>query len=462
MIVALAAALREGKITPLQAVEESLQKILALNERFPAFLTVDAEGARARARGLLADEKGPLWGVPVAVKDLALTRGLRTTFGSHDRAHFIPEMDSLVVERLQAAGAIIVGKTNTPEYGYKAVTDNALAPPLGNPWNRNKTSGGSSGGAAVAVALGMVGLAEGTDGAGSIRIPASFCGVAGFKPTFGRIPRFPIPDQYNTLSHTGLIANNVEDLALFFDVLAWPDERDPLCLTDVLASALEAVSTPLELREVHIGYSTDLGYVELDPAVATCFRAALDTLASAGADLTEADPGHNDPEALLQRLWEVNFAARFGAQVDMQYPHLGSELRAITEKGFKPSAWSLGQDAQERSRLYACYVKYFQEFDVLLLPTMPVPAFDIALQRPEGSKLFDWTPFTYPYNLTGLPALTIPMGRDEEGMPLGLQIVGRRGDDLTVLRVGYAVEKLLEGGLARPWQPDHDFPRSVR
>ena len=455
--VTLADRLRRGELTPVQAVEESLETIERLNRHFPAFLTVDAEGALRRAHALSqGPPQGALWGVPVGIKDLALTAGLRSTSGCLDRSDFVPEMDSLSVERIQAAGGIVVGKTNTPEFGYKAITDNGLAPPLGNPWNRLRHAGGSSGGAAVAVALGMVALGEGTDGAGSIRVPASFCGVVGFKPTFGRVPRFPIPDQYNTLSHTGPIAASVEDAALLLDVLAGPDERDPLCLTDTPASALEAVRRSPALSHWRIGYSTDLGYARLDDSVAHAFQETLELLARQGAQLEECDPGHVDPEPMLLRLWNVSYASRFGADHEQRYPQLGAELRDITRAGFEPSSWSMGLDAHERSRLFACYTRYFRRFDLLLTPTLPISAFELSRQRPPAREdtLFGWTPFTYPYNLTGLPALTVPMGRDEAGLPLGLQVVGPRGADIAVLQAGRTIELMLEGRLGRPWLPD--------
>jgi aspartyl-tRNA(Asn)/glutamyl-tRNA(Gln) amidotransferase subunit A len=302
----------------------------------------------------------------------------------------------------------------------------------------------------------MVSLAEGTDGAGSIRIPASFCGVVGFKPTFGRVPRFPIPDQYNTLSHTGPIAASVADAALFLDVLAGPDWRDPLCLTDHPSNFEEAIHRAPSLATWRIGFSQDLGYANVDPAVSRTFAKTLERLEWQGARIEESDPGHVDPEPILLRMWEVSYAARFGEKYEQQYPRMGKELKSITQAGFRPEAWRLGVDAQERSRLFACYNKYFGRYDLLLTPTLPLAAFDLARQRPPGREetLFGWTPFTYPYNLTGLPALTLPMGVDGDGLPLGLQIIGRRGADNTVLQAGHVIEAILKDHLGRPWTVD--------
>lgn len=436
--VELAALIRNREVSPVEVVQAALDRIDRLDPDLRAFVTVDYEGALAAAREAERSEPaGPLHGVPVAVKDLSLTRGLRTTFGSLLHRDFVPDQDSVSVERLRAAGAILVGKTNTPEFGYKGVTDNRLGPPTVNPWNRERTAGGSSGGSAAAVAAGLVPLAEGTDGAGSIRIPACFCGVVGLKPTFGRVPRHPVPDLYYTLSHTGPIACTVADAALMLEVLAGPDSRDPWSLDDF----------PAAREPRRVAWSPDLGYAQVEPEVA---RVAREAVARLPYEVEEADPGFPDPEEVELGIWRTVYAARFGPLPPEVRERMDPLLAAIVDEGMAMPAWELAKQSLERTRLWETLERFFGRYDLLVTPTMPVEAFPASQQRPDTvdkATLFGWTPFTYPFNLTGLPAVTVPAGLTRSGLPVGLQIVGRRGADRQVLLAAAAFER------AAPWSP---------
>lgn len=431
--VELAELIRTRQVSPVEVVRQVLDRIDREDPRLHSFVTVDHEGAlEAARRAERSDPIGPLHGVPVAVKDLSLTRGLRTTFGSLLHRDFVPDVDSLSVERLRRAGAVIVGKTNTPEFGYKGVTDNRLGPPTVNPWNRERTAGGSSGGSAAAVAAGLVPLAEGTDGAGSIRIPAAFCGVVGMKPTFGRVPRHPVPDLYYTLSHTGPITRTVADAVLMLEVLAGPDPRDPWCLTERM------VEEPEPRR---VAWSPDLGYAQVEPEVA---RVALEAVRRLPYEVEEAHPGFPDPEEVELGIWRTVYAARFGPLQPEVRERMDPLLAEIVDEGMAMPAWELAKQSLERTRLYETLERFFRRFDLLVTPTMPVEAFPVTRQRPESvdkPTLFGWTPFTYPFNLAGLPAVTVPAGRTAGGLPVGLQIVGRRGADRQVLQAAAAFER---------------------
>lgn len=435
--VELAARIRAREISPVEVVRDALDRIERLDPALRAFVTIDPEGALAAAREAeRTPPVGPLHGVPVAVKDLSLTRGLRTTFGSLLHRDFVPDQDSVSVERLRRAGAVIVGKTNTPEFGWKGVTDNRLGPPTVNPWNRERTAGGSSGGSAAAVAAGMVPLAEGTDGAGSIRIPAAFCGVVGMKPTFGRVPRHPVPDLYYTLSHTGPLTRTVADAELMLEVLAGPDPRDPWCLTEAMGEALPPR---------RVAWSPDLGYARVEPEVA---RVALAAARKLPWELEEAHPGFPDPEDVELGIWCTVYAARFGELDPAQRGLMDPGLVEVIDQGMRMPASELARGSLARTRLWETVERFFRTYDLLVTPTMPVVAFPASQQHPlpvDKPTLFGWTPFTYPFNLTGLPALTVPAGLTSEGLPVGLQIIGRRGADRQVLAAGAAFEQ------AAPW-----------
>lgn len=466
----LAVLIRKRKLSPVEIVKSLLERIDKLNPSLNAFTTVDYEGALQAAK--VAENTpptGPLHGIPVAIKDLSYTKGLRTTCGSLTLKDNVPEVDSISVERIRRAGAIIIGKTNTPEFGYKGVTDNRLGAPTRNPWNTGRTSGGSSGGSAAAVAAGLVPLAEGTDGAGSIRIPASFCGVVGLKPSFARVPRTPIPDIWYTLSHTGSIARTVADAALLYDVLAGPDPRDPLSYTTIERCdnlhptvALEDWDAPYlkagagvghtEIgNRMTIGYSPDLGYAAVDPEVAQIVAQAAHELASLH-EVVDANVSVEDPEQIELNIWNAVYAARYGPLKSPTRDLFTPELAGLVDEGMRLSGFELYHDSIARTKLYYTMAEYFVHHDLLITPTMAVEAFPIEQQRPAEingrpmTTLFGWTPFTYPFNLTGQPAVTVPVGLTASGLPVGMQIIGGRGQEKKVLTVAQQYEHL------HPWK----------
>ncbi len=414
-----------GELSPGELRDHYLSRIQRYNPQLSCYLHVASEA-------LDGPYPGPLHGLGVAFKDLTPVAGMPCSSGSLLHRNELADKDAVVVERVRRAGGLVLGKTNTPEFGFKAMTDNQLAPPCRNPWNLARTSGGSSGGAACAVAAGLAPLAEGTDGAGSIRIPASYCGVVGHKPTRGLVPRYPVPDAFYTLSHIGPIARNVTDCAFFLGILAGYDERDPLSLTQSPVDYLQDLDRPVSLR---VGWSPDLGYASVSSQVLDRLEPAVRAL----GDVIRLQLDWPDPEPLELDLWALTYAGRLSPD-----DRLDPELRQIVQRGLEIPARRAAQVSQERTAFYHRVRRVFEQVDILLTPTMPTGAFAIELQRPTGSRtLFGWTPFTYPFNLTGNPALTVPVALDGDGMPLSLQIVGRLGADRHVLRLGRVLEQQL-------------------
>jgi aspartyl-tRNA(Asn)/glutamyl-tRNA(Gln) amidotransferase subunit A len=451
----LAARIRRREVSPVEVVEAILARMERLDGLLGAFCTptpeLALEMARAAEAAVVRGERlGPLHGVPVSIKDMTWTKGIRTTRGSRLYADFIPPEEPPVVERLRAAGAVILGKTNTPEFGWKGATENLLFPPTRNPWNTERTPGGSSGGAGAAVAAGLGPLATGTDGAGSIRIPAAFCGIVGHKPSFGRVPVYPTAID---LAVTGPMARTVHDAALLLEVMAGPDERDRHSLPDDgVDYAAECAGGVAGWR---VAWSPDLGYAPVDPEVRALAEAAARRFADLGAVVEEAHPGFADPREIINVL--------FYAQVGAQVAGLPPERQALLDPGLAAVLDGMGgltandyiAMAMRRNDFWQPVRRFFERYDVLLTPTLPITAFEVGGEGPtevagRAVGRLGWTPFTFPFNLTGQPACTVPCGRTSEGLPVGLQIVGRRNDDASVLRAAAAFEE------AAPWA--HDWP----
>jgi len=450
----MAAAISEKKLSPVEVVEAILSRIEQVNPRVNAYCTLVADSALERARQaesavMKGAELGPLHGVPVSIKDLMNTRGVRTTLGSRIYEHFVPGEDDIVVERLQAAGSIMVGKTNTPEFGFMGLTDNSLFGPTRNPWNLGRHAGGSSGGAAAAVAAGMGPLAVGSDGGGSIRIPSSFCGVFGLKPSYGRVPKGPGVPDWQTLSHTGPITRTVADAALMMEVIAGRDDRDRRSLPETGPRYLPLADAGL--NGVKIGWTPDLGYAVVDPQVVAGVTAAADVFESLGAAVEPATLDLEHPGMAFAAIWAVTFASRYLDKLDEWQEQMDPRLVAIIERGKDITAIDYARAATAREELWQAIRPVFEKYDLLLTPTTAVPAFEVdkadvaEIGGVEGSPALDWTPFTYPFNFTGQPAASIPCGWTDEGLPIGLQIVGRRFDDAGVLRASAAFER------AAPW-----------
>jgi len=451
----MAAAIRSRKLSPVEVTRAILERIERLNPRLNAYLTVDGEGAMQAARRaeqavVDGDELGPLHGVPVSVKDLVCTQGLRTTFGSLLHREYVPDHDAGAVERLREAGAIILGKTNTPEFGLMGSTENRLGEPCRNPWNPERTSGGSSGGAGSAVAAGLGPLALGTDGGGSVRIPSGFCGVFGLKPTFGRVPHHSDFGGWGTLSVTGPIARTVADAALMLDVMVGPHPEDPYSLPAPRRAFQRAMKG--DLHGLRAAWSADLGYGAVDPEVRRTAEAAARRFADFGCIVEEDHPGIEDP---LTTGVFINLAATYSAGelegVSAEQETLLTEYAtAFRAYGRQVTGLQVVQANRGRFVMWTRLRDFFRRYDLLLTPTLSVPAFPIG-EEPrviDGRPVlpFGWSPFTPPFNLSGQPAATVPCGWSADGLPVGLQIVGRPFEEATVLRAAAAFEA------AQPWQ----------
>jgi len=450
----LAADIRSGRVSPVEVVDAVLARIERVNPRINAFCTIVADTARADARqaeraAMRGEPLGPLHGVPIAFKDLTITAGIRTTFGSKIFEHHVPKEDAPVVERARAAGAIVLGKTNTPEFGCKGVTDNRVFGVTRNPWRLDRVPGGSSGGAAAALAAGLGPLGEGSDLAGSIRVPAACCGVVGLKPSLGRVPKHPRPSPWTDFGVTGPMARTVRDAALLLSVMAGPDERDPGSLPasdDDFARAADG-----GVRSLRVAWTADLGYATVDPECRDAVAAAARRLADVGCGVEQAHPGFEDPLSIFLDVTAPARAARLLEWVpewrDWMDPILLDRLRHAE----RVSAVDLERAQHRRATLWEAVRRFFERFDVLLTPATATPPFSLDRQypseiagRPVTSPLA-WMAFTYPFALTGQPAIAVPGGWSRDGVPLGVQIVGRRFADATVLRAAAAFEA------AQPW-----------
>jgi Asp-tRNA(Asn)/Glu-tRNA(Gln) amidotransferase A subunit family amidase len=445
--------IRAKKLSPVEVTDAVLARIQSLDPKLNAFCLLAAEPARAAAREaeiavMKGEPLGLLHGLPVSVKDVLFTRGLTTTGGSRLFADHVPEEDAIAVGRLKAAGAVVLGKTNTSEFGHKAITENPLFGVTRNPWNLALTPGGSSGGAAAAVAAGLGPLALGTDGGGSVRIPASFCGVVGLKPSFGRVPHRGGFPGFAHVSHVGPITRNVRDAALMLDAIAGGDDRDRQSLPREAGSYLEACDG--DVKGLHVAWTADLGYARVDPRVAEICGDAAAEFESLGCHVEVVNPGWEDPEEWFGTI----VAAQFYAAWSDRLPEAESQMDPTLVKFIRRGGTVTAREyvlALERVEAYWREAQAFLErFDLLLMPTVAVPPFAAGAPPPreiagEPVSVLGWMPFAFPFNLTGQPAASVPAGWTADGLPVGLQIVGRRHADATVLAAAAAFEA------ARPW-----------
>jgi aspartyl-tRNA(Asn)/glutamyl-tRNA(Gln) amidotransferase subunit A len=445
-------AYRDGHVSPVEATRASLDRIEAVDGELNGFCLVDPDSAleqagASEARWRAGTPAGPLDGVPTAIKDIFLTRGWPTLRGSRiidpDQAW---EEDAPTTARLREAGAVLVGKTTTPEFAWKGVTDSPLTGITRNPWDPSLTAGGSSGGAAVAVAAGMTPLATGTDGGGSVRIPASFCGIFTIKPTYGLLPLFPA-SPFGTLAHAGPMTWTVEDAALMLDVMARPDSRD----WSQLPPPARPFSGSLDggVAGLRVAYSPTLGFATPDPEVERLVRRAADVLAELGAHVEEVDPGLSDPVEAFHVLWFAGVAKVLAAYPAERRHLLEPALAEVAAQGEHYSALDYLEATQQRMALGIEMGRFHDTWDLLLTPTMPITAFEAGVEVPPGSpdpRWTSWTPYTYPFNLTQQPAASIPCGFTEAGLPVGLQVVAARHQDALVMRAAKAFQD------ARPWR----------
>jgi aspartyl-tRNA(Asn)/glutamyl-tRNA(Gln) amidotransferase subunit A len=436
-----------------------LARIDELKPRLNAFCAVLHDRARARARAaeaavMRSEPLGPLHGVPISVKDNMLMAGERFTYGSRLLQDNVAPEDSPAVERIEAAGAIVVGRTNTPEFAWRGSTDNRLFGETRNPWDLTRTAGGSSGGAGAAVAAGLGPLALGTDGAGSIRIPASFCAIVGLKPSFGRVPFYPSPGAAELSAHLGPMTRNVRDAALLLDVIAGPDDRDRFSVPSSGERFVDGLDS--EPRGRRVAWSADLGHIPVAPEVLELAEPAARAFTDLGCEVDEPNLGLPDPAPVLRVTYAGYQAAAHGRRPPEQFAEMDPGLVALIEEGKRFSVVEFGQALVARAAYWDAMRKVFERYDLLVTPTISVPPFELGIVGPRevaGRPVvhLGWT-LCYPFNLTGQPAITVPCGFTPDGLPVGLQIVGRRYADADVLRAAAAFER------ARPWA-DHRPPK---
>mgnify|MGYP000011760290 CR=1 FL=1 len=475
----IAADVRAGTLSPVTVVEEHLDRIKDVNDDLTAYVTVLGDEARERARDIeraLADgdDVGPLAGVPVALKDLyAAKAGVKETCGCKPLADARSEQDATFVERIEDAGGIVLGKTNVPEFGHKGTTDNELFGPTSTPFDVNRNAGGSSGGSAAAVAAGLAPLAQGSDGGGSIRIPASFCGVYGFKASHRRVPNRERPDAFGGIApytHYGPLTRTVADAALMLDTIAGPHPADPFTLPDDGTNYMGALEEPID--NLSVAYSPRLDGFPVDERVLDVVDEAVGAFVNSGADVVEASPdvpySHRELCETWMRMHErllakTNETVKRTSDVDLLGDHR-EELTPVVAKqmeaGYETDTAAAFEWSVVRTAVFDSIQSILADHDILVTPTLAVPPVDngvtmdgqvvgpTEVDGQDVDPLLGWC-LTYPINFTGHPAASVPAGLTDEGLPVGLQIIGRRFDDETVLAASAAFERI------RPWQADY-------
>ena len=454
--VNLISMLRKKEISSVDLTNLFLQRIEKLDNRLHSYLTVDSENAiaeanRAQKRLMSGDVKGPLDGLPISIKDLEITKGLKTTGGSQIFKDRVPKEDSVVVERIKDAGAVILGKTNTPEFGLLGITSNLLGEHCRNPWNINKTSGGSSGGAASALAAGLCPISIGGDGGGSIRIPSSFCGVFGLKPTQGRVPKYGgtgLPIAANHLSQTGPISRSVADSALIMQIISGFDARDPSGFIDKITN--DTFSPTSAVDGLRVGWSSDLGFAAVDNEILNICQQATNSLKDAGCEIGNADIVLNEPYSAFRTLFSSMAYTAYGNLLE-NYPNQLTDYAAnCIEHGATITGAEYAVALGYVDKIKSVFNSAFEKFDVIITPTLAVEAFDAlgpleTVNEIDGKEVDPWWgyfPFTFPINLAGLPASSVPAGFSKNKLPIGLQVIGRPQDERTVLSVSAALEKI--------------------
>jgi aspartyl-tRNA(Asn)/glutamyl-tRNA(Gln) amidotransferase subunit A len=454
----LAREVRARRLSPVEIADALLERIEAVNPRLNAFVHLDADRVRSRARELEAavmrgDPLGPLHGVPYSIKELTAVAGWPQTYGLAPLRGNVAPASAVIVQRLESAGGLLLGKTNTPEIGYYGSTDNQLFGPTRNPWNHERIAGGSSGGGAAAVASGLGPLAEGSDGAGSVRIPASCCGVFGMKPSLGRIPHTLTLGRFSTNVHHGPLTRSVEDAALMMSVVEGFHPCDPLSLP---ASGIDWLGElQQDVRGWRVGWSADLGFAEVDPEIRQVCRDAVDAFVDLGCIVEESCPRWTDPEAAMwEGLWVPGYAAAgdlLGAAA--VEGSVDAELVELLREGAAQPALATARAEVLRMQMWDALVEWFGSHDLLVCPTLCVEPFEVGRFAParfDGQSLrrrvLGWL-LTYPFSMmSAVPAVSVPCGLTAAGLPVGLQIVGRPRDDGGVLRAAANFER------ARPWR----------
>ena len=447
-IAETAARYRDGSITPRAVADLHLARIAEVEPRLNAFQIVDAAGAHAladaaTARWRAGQPLSPLDGIPITIKDNTDLAGHPTRNGSLVTSDAPAEADAPVVARLREAGAVFLGKTTTPEFGWKGITDSRLRGRTRNPWNPERSPGGSSGGAAAALAAGIGTIAFGNDGGGSIRIPAAFSGVFGLKPTFGRVPHTPLEGFFATVTSGGPLTRNVADAAAALAIMARPDDRDWYALPPPAADWLDGIGP--SLASLRLAYAPHLGGAKPDGAVLPVVAAAIAAIARAGALVEEVGPVIMRLQPAFEAFWHASFGARLNTIPRDQWHLIDPGYVAVGEKGLDAGLPPVLAGEKDRARLHRELAVLFRDFDLLLTPTTPhaAPSAEAEYNTQGYDRWHDGVPYTLPFNLTGHPAASIPCGLTAEGMPVGLQIVGPRYAERAILEAAMAIEALL-------------------
>lgn len=446
----------DRKVSPVELTELYFSRIEKLDSQLNSYLTLSYDEAMKTAKGAeravtRREKLGPLHGLPISIKDLELSRGIRTTGGSLVFKDRVPDEDSVVVERVRKAGAVILGKTNTPEFGLLGETRNRLGDHCRNPWNTERTTGGSSGGAGAAVVAGLCALATGSDGGGSIRIPSSFCGVYGIKPTQGRVPRYggrAAVVMANQFSQSGPMTRTVRDSALLLQVLAGYDARDASSLRETPPDFIAALDR--DITGLRVAWSPDFGYAAVDSEVVQVASEAAQVFAELGCQVESADLTLHSPFDAFWTLFSANAFTSYGYLLKDRADELTEYARTCIENGARVTGADYARALGYVDQLKAQFADLFESYDLLLSPTMAVPAFPVG-QPPkeiggrEVHPFWGYLPFTYPINMIGHTSASVPCGFSSDGLPIGLHVIGRRGDEETVFAASAAFER------ARPW-----------
>ncbi len=466
--VELRRMLADRTISPVELLDACLSRISTVNPAVNAVITLDEPGARAAAKAaeaaiLRGEDHGALYGLPLLIKDTQDTAGLRTTYGSPLFKDHVPTYDQASIARLRAAGAIIFGKTNTPEWAAGGNTRNPVHGATGNPFDPSRSAAGSSGGSAVALACGMAPLASGSDTGGSLRNPAGFAGIVGMRPSYGLVASERRVFGWSSLSTDGPMARNVGDAALMLSVMASDDPRDPLSYTlpgEALRGRAErwASPRPAELRKLRIAFTEDFGFAPTEQAIRRLFRHRMNRLAALVAECREGAPDCTGADDTFAVLRAAQFLATHGKNYKERPEMLGPNVRANVEEGLRYSLDDYARAAAAQTRIYRAYQSFFESCDVLVSPTItlsPRPWSELYPTEIDGQptkSYFHWLALAYAVTLAGHPALSLPVGLDEAGMPFGLQIVGPRGGDAIVLAVAASLEAAFAGDpdLRRP------------
>jgi amidase len=455
----LARKLESREISAFELMQSCLRQIERTNASLNAIVTLrDPEELLSEARAADADRmrgstSGPLHGMPYAVKDLFLTRGLRTTFGSPIYRDFVPSSDELLVERMKNAGAIVVGKTNTPEFGAGSQTFNSVFGVTRNPYDPARTCGGSSGGAAVALACGMVPLADGSDLGGSLRNPASYCNVVGLRPSPGRVPRLA-RQVWDTLAVHGPMARTVTDVALFLSVIGGPDKRDPISLE--APGAAFAANLAADFRGAAIAWSQNLGGYPVEPAINTVCNNARHVFEELGFVVEDREPELADADNIFQTLRAAAFAGEHAAELAQHRSQMKDTVIWNVERGLELSARDVAQAQARRAALYRRMLGFLERYRFLIAPVTQVVPFPVEtewVRDINGTPMqtyIDWMASCYAISLTGLPAISVPCGFTPDGLPVGLQIIGGPREDFAVLQAAYAFEQATRCARVRP------------